>query len=138
MNPNEWKQNGRVSIWRYEGNPRNYPGWHLNCDEAGAASLRNLVASLANSPELARRTVSVAGPVQEQLAVPNCPAEPWAPEKLILEVSSNWFISEAEDKVVLGFPIEMAIELESGLQSLSQGDGDYYIGEKGSELWFWW
>ena len=138
MNPNEWKQNGRVSIWSYEGNPRNYPGWHLNCDEAGVASLRSLVASLANSQELARRTVSVTRPVQEQLAVPNCSAKPRAPEKLILEVSSNWFISEAENKVVLGFPVEMAIELDGGLRSLSQGDGDYYIGEKGSELWFWW
>lgn len=102
------------------------------------ASLRNLVASLANSQELARRTVSVTRPVQEQLAVPNCSAKPRSPEKLILEVSSKWFISEAEDKVVLGFPVEMAIELECGLQSLSQGDGDYYIGEKESELWFWW
>ena len=138
MNPNDWKQNGRVSIWSYEGKPRNYPGWHLNCDEAGALSLMRLVASLANSPELAKRTVSVTRPVQEQLAVPNCSAKPRAPEKLVLEVSSKWFISEAKDKVVLGFPAEMAIELESGLRSLSQGDGDYYIGEKGSELWFWW
>ena len=138
MNPNEWKQNGKVSIWSYEGNPRNYPGWHLNCDEPGAASLSSLVASLANSQGLAKRTVSVTRPVRKQLAVPNCSAKPWAPEKLVLEVSSKWFISETEHKVVLGFPVEMAVELERGLQSLSQGGGDYYIGEKGSELWFWW
>ncbi|RJG17556.1 hypothetical protein D4A39_12700 [Alcanivorax profundi] len=101
-------------------------------------SLMRLVASLANSPELAKRTVSVTRPVQAQLAVPNCSAKPRVPEKLVLEVSSKWFISEAKDKIVLGFPAEMAIELENGLRSLSQGDGDYYIGEKGSELWFWW
>ena len=110
----------------------------MNCDEVGAASLRRLVASLANSPVLSKRTVSVTRPVQDQLSVPNCLAKPRAPEKLVLEVSPKWFISEVGDKVLLGFPVEMAAELDIGLQSLSQGDGDYYIGEKGSELWFWW
>lgn len=138
MNINDWKQDGRVSIWRYEGDLRNYPGWQLNCDEAGAASLVCLIKVLAQSTESSERTVSVTRPAQRQLSVPNCSAKSRSPDKLILKVSPEWCISELEGKVILCFPREMASEIENGLQALLEGGGDYCIGEKGSKLWFWW
>lgn len=138
MNPNDWKQSGRVSIWTYQGNPRSYRGWHLNCDEEGAGSLADLVSALAGAPEPSRRTVIITKPTQRQLAVPNCSAKPRSPQKFVLTISADWSITEAEDLVVLGFPGDMAGEIETGLQALLRCDGDYNVGTEGSELWFWW
>jgi len=34
---------GRVSLWRYNLNERNYPGWNLDVDAAGCGSLLELI-----------------------------------------------------------------------------------------------
>lgn len=138
MNPNEWKQRGRVSIWSYDGSPRNYPGWHLNCDQAGAASLISLVKALLDSQEDAHRTVVVTGPAESQLAVPNCRATPSSPQRLVVKIAPEWRLSELAGKLELCFPREMGQAIIEGLQGLVEGKGDYSIGENGCQLWFWW
>ncbi len=28
----KWRQRGRVYLWQYQENTRNYPGWHMTAD----------------------------------------------------------------------------------------------------------
>lgn len=67
---NTWRQSGRVSLWRYTENERNYPGWNLNADAAGCRSLLELLDALTITGA-GGRMVTVTQPTSEQLRVPN-------------------------------------------------------------------
>ena len=67
---NAWKQSGRISLWRYTENQRNFPGWHLNGDADGCQSLLALLDALAADGE-GSRTVAIIAPTKTQLSVPN-------------------------------------------------------------------
>lgn len=56
---------GRVSLWRYTENERNYPGWNLNADAAGCRSLLELLDALTITGA-GGRTVTVTQPTSEQ------------------------------------------------------------------------
>jgi hypothetical protein len=37
-----WKQQGRVYLWRYKENRKNYPGWHFTADAVACNALLEL------------------------------------------------------------------------------------------------
>lgn len=138
MKMTEWKQKGVVSLWSYEGNPRHFPGWHLNCDEEGANSLVELVQALTASGVGAARTIKLSAPTKKQLSVPNCREKYKSSEKMVLNLSKKWVVVNADEKLIIEFPTEMANQLITGITGIAAGIGDYSIGSEGSKLWFWW
>jgi len=144
-NANSWKQSGRISLWRYTQNERNFPGWHLNADTAGCQSLLALLEALA-ADGFGSRTVSLTGPTRSQLGVPNnlSGQAPWvAPDRLRVMLAANpdeWSFPQQLDPAVLTVGSAWLAQLREGIAGIPNGRGDYSIGErKGSlPLWFWW
>jgi len=60
----EWKQEGRLSVWRFHINADNYEGWHLNGDVPACSSLVDLIERMSASRHPTWRKL---------LLVPECP-----------------------------------------------------------------
>ena len=141
MNINKWKQSGNIYIWRYQDNPRNYPGWHLSANNSGCISFSELLQALIDSPPEANRTVQLSVPTEKQFCVPNCNRKPIAETKLRIKRSGNtdkWALTKNEDKLQLDIGIVYLQKFISGIADIQQGKGDYCIGRDNQELWFWW
>ena len=142
---NLWKQSGRISLWRYSENERNFPGWHLNADAAGCQSLINLLDALA-ADGAGSRTVALSAPTTKQLGVPNNKGglAAWvAPDKLRVKFSpapQEWSFLPDLDPAVIAVGSAWLAQLREGIAGIPAGRGDYSIGDrKGSlPLWFWW
>ena len=142
-----WKQTGNVSLWRYTGNERNYPGWHLTADTAGCESLIALLDALAADGIPASRAVEITPPSKAQLGVPNnkSGSAAWrSPSKLRVTFSSDpadWSFPPDLEPAVLAVGSDRLAELREGISGIPHGRGDYSIGSAGngsSRLWFWW
>jgi len=139
-----WKQSGRISLWRYTENERNYPGWHLNADAEGCNSLRALLEALAADGD-GSRTVVLTAPTKIQAGVPNNRSgrAAWvAPAKLQIAyspTSSDWAFPPDLEPAVLTMGSDWVALLLEGIAGIPKGRGDYSIGGDGSlPLWFWW
>jgi hypothetical protein len=142
-----WKQAGRVSLWRYTENQRNFPGWHLTADATGCSSLISLLDAFASDNIAVTRTLEIVAPTAEILAVPNnlSGRAGWvAPARLCFSysvVSSQWAFPCASDPAVLTVGSEWLAPLRKGLEGIPSGVGDYSIGNYSDgnlRLWFWW
>lgn len=142
---NSWTQSGRISLWRYTENERNFPGWHLNADAAGCQSLLALLEALA-ADGAGSRTIAVTAPTKAQLGVPNNKRglAAWvAPDKLRVTLSptaEEWSFPAELDPAVMTVGSGWLAQLREGIAGIPEGRGDYSIGDrKGSHsLWFWW
>lgn len=139
-----WKPSGTVSLWRYTVNTRNYPGWHLNADATGCRSLLDLLDALATEPG-SYRTIPLRPPSETQLEVPNNRRAPLVTAtKLQLALSdmpTQWRFPPDHDPASLTIGSDWLAPLRKGLLDITQGRGDYSIGNEGNEsqrLWFWW
>lgn len=149
-NPNDWKQIGDVFLWHYPGGSRNYCGWHLTADKAGANSLMSLLDAFRACSEYRRRKVRLSAPTQAMLAVPNYQAKHQAGAALEIkylpgdEHSSQWKLSAEGGRVTVALGHGKLMELRQGLQDVAKGEGDYAIGPADKAdwesmcLWFWW
>ncbi len=142
-----WKQSGRISLWYYVENQRNYPGWHLTADAAGCASLLALIDALAADGIAALRTVDITPPSKAQLGVPNNRSglAAWrAPRKLRVSFSTtpaHWSLPQDVDSAVITVGSDWLAPLREGILGIPLGRGDYAVGPSGKgncSLWFWW
>ncbi len=141
MNINKWKQSGNIYIWRYQDNPKNYRGWHLSANNSGCISISELLQALIDSPPEAYRTVQLSVPTDKQFCVPNCKRKPISETKLIIVKSGipdEWTLTNNEDKLQLNIGTVYLHKFISGIADIQRGEGDYFIGRKDQELWFWW
>jgi hypothetical protein len=143
-----WRQAGRLSLWHYTENERNYPGWHLSLDSAGSISLATLLRAFAESKAESYRTLVVTAPTRAVLGVANNrggAAGFRAPSKWRLKYlpdpdsSKTWRFGEEGSVVELTVGSDGLEELITGVEGIPQGKGDYSIGlDANEELWFWW
>jgi hypothetical protein len=57
-----WRQEGRISLWRYRKPARMYADWHFSADKIGCASLLRLLDILYGAKFPAHRTLTVTDP----------------------------------------------------------------------------
>ena len=141
MSIKKWKQSGNVYIWRYQDNPKNYPGWHLSANNAGCMSISELLRAFIDSPPETNRTVQLSVPTEKQFCVPNCNRRPIPETKLRITKSGipdEWALKNIEDKLQLDIGTVYLQKLISGIADIQQQKGDYCIGHTHQELWFWW
>ena len=136
---------GRIYLWRYRERTRNYPGFHLSADRAGAGQLLTLLVSLAKArtPQLANVTLDPA--TADVLAIPNnrgaaissyrhweLSVDPrYEPERLHFTVVGDRARAELS-------PVQVE-SLAAGVEDIRERRGDYSIGdEEEHQLWFWW
>lgn len=84
-----WRQSGRLFLWRFTENVRNYPGWHFMLDRAGSISISQLMHAMSRTSGNCIRTVQISQPTTEVLRVPNNKASGCiAPTKLRIELDT--------------------------------------------------
>lgn len=136
---------GRISLWRYTENARNYPGWHLNVDVEGGQFLCNLLDGFL-AGGVGPRAIRITPPTSKQLSVPNNRggrAAWFAPTEWVLVPDANlgtWLFPSAPSEAMLTLGAEYIPPLRKGIAGLLAGQGDYAIGDTHSRdvLWFWW
>ena len=144
MPSDHWQQSGSVWLWRYQSNDRNYPGWHLTADRAGAASLVELLDKLASGDQSGMRTVQLGRPTPAILSVPNNRSAEWtSPAKLRVAFADDpneWIFActDVAAQLMLGrdwFPL-----LSTAVSRIPLGEGDFSIGppDPNQRLWLWW
>lgn len=144
-----WKQKGVISLWRYEENIRNYPGWHLTADATGVESLIFLLNLMRESCAATYRTITITPPSASALCVPNNKggkASFIAPQKWRIEytkraeLSETWHFPVTSESASLLMGANFLALLAAGVEGILHGKGDYSIGSSGADnsvLWFW-
>lgn len=150
-----WRQRGRVYLWRYKENTRNYPGWHMTADHEACTSLVELIDAMQVARWPSNATVAVSPPTDDILLVPNNRggAARWtAPTSLKLKYTRDqvdadfWSLGLQGGTLILAMGATALATLQKGILDIANGKGDYCIGADeahgtaGSDavLWFWW
>lgn len=132
-------QVGRIALWRYRENRRNYPGYHVSCDDAAADWLARRLAVLAPNERL---VLSLVPPTKSVLAVAANWAEAVGFTQLTITCDPSALtlaFSETHPHCRLSISGADLAELVEGIKAIKRGEGDYCIGETDQqELWFWW
>lgn len=140
----DWKQRGRISVWRYTENRRNYGGWHLTADAEGADSVTALLVALNADPPGASRGLVVSPPSRQELGVPNNrQSGTVVPRKLRLmshAEADHWTLRQEGENLLMIVGADWILKIRDGATGIAEGRGDFYIGENAEDerLWFWW
>ncbi|GJM08357.1 MAG: hypothetical protein DHS20C11_06330 [Lysobacteraceae bacterium] len=136
-----WRQKGKIYLWRYEGNEKNYPGYHFATNKSGLASFRVLLGALLEAKLGANRTIRLEQPTRDILAVPNnTRGRAVSRERLGIEkgAESQWQVIETTEsvKIVLG---EKWITEFTDMLKLVKPQVEPSVGPKGStRVNLWW
>lgn len=137
-----WKNRGSISLWHYEGFPKNYCGYHLTADAEGCRFLSGLFERFREAKYPARKRILLDPPTPDQLKIPNCsrkcvPAR-WVEFRFRREFDKDhWQITENEGAVTIETGEAGLSELDRGVADIIRGEGDWSIGSEKNSLWFW-
>jgi len=147
-NIEKYKVEGKVFIWKFLENTRNYPGWNLTMDTKCAESLEKLFNLMEESEYPSKKTLEIFSPTQKQLIVPNDRGghASWkTKEQLILNFNkfgyeNLWKLIESKNILELSFGKNKIYELKNAITGITKGEGDYGICDDSGEniLYFWW
>jgi hypothetical protein len=138
-----WTLQGHLYLWRYKGDPRNYPGWHLTADADACQSLLGLIDSMQASEFSSRTEISLSTPTAVQFVLVNAPWQPVAAQSLTLSyypskfAPDHWRLVEDSGRVNLELGHQPLGDLRQGIVDVGRFKGDYCIGRDGEKLWFW-
>jgi len=148
-----WKQRGRVCLWRYADDCRNFPGWDFSADASGRAAILELLKLMLNARWSSRANIVLArgeflatltsghkgrvvSPESFKLKYPKdrVPVDHWHWE-------GNWI----EPELTLGRA--KLTEFIDAIECLARGENDFRIGDEAQPLhgidksnvsiWFW-
>lgn len=131
---------GRTVVWTY-GENRNFPGWHLCCDQPAAAFIVEMIDAMLAAQWPARKTIPLATDPAFTTAS-GCTSEPRFARSLEIRFTKDgppdgWRLEERDGKISLSIGCDMIKAMRNGVLGLTSGRGDYAIGD-GPCLWFWW
>ena len=138
-----WTNYGSISLWHYEGFPKNYNGYHLAADNQGCIFLLGLVERFRNAQYPARKAIALTPPAADQLAVPNCPQQ-CIPAKRVEfcfrrdYADVHWSIVDHDGSIIIETGATGLCALDRGVGDILLGKGDWSTGEGTQSLWFWW
>jgi len=144
----KFKVNGKVYIWKYIENQRNYPGWNLTVDLKASKNLSELLDLMTASDWPSKKIISTELPTETQLKIPNnnIGLAKWKSKpKLTLnykkgESENHWLITETDNGVEIQFGKTKLVDLKNTINGIPKGEGDYAISDLDDNniLYFWW
>lgn len=142
------KVSGRVYIWKYTDNDRNYPGWNLTVDDTASQELSQLLDLMEKCQWSTNKRILTARPTDDEIKVPNNwngHAKWTTKPKVIFSFKTNmtpdyWETTETADELEISFGKEKLKELRDAIVNIPNGKGDHSIADKdeNSILTFWW
>ena len=95
----EWKQTGKLYLWRYLENTRNYSGWNIAFNRECRESMMSLVSKILKNRVASIDILKISKPTRKVLRIPNNmhgKAKWESPSRLIFvyngENSQDWSI----------------------------------------------
>lgn len=146
MNIDDWRQQGRIYLWRYPPTRTRHAGWHVTTDTTGSGSIVDLLDRMERAGQPIWRTLTLHAPNANIVAVPNFgdPAH-GGPDKMRLVYrpdDPDFAVSSEDERLVLRFGSARLPDLRSAFVEVGIGGGDFAIwpnaAKGGTALWFWW
>jgi hypothetical protein len=138
----KWQQRGRIYLWQYTENTRNFPGWHLVVDSSARDSLVALVVSLNEAQDPVHRTLEINRPTHNVLCIPNNKdglARFSAPTKLVIHFDPTsedlWALDCVDDAAEWRLGANSMTELGAALADPNEFFDRTFGRDK--QLWFW-
>ena len=141
METYNWKQKGNLYLWRYENNPKNYPGWHLTGDMEGISSLCTLLTIMQNEGRNVKRTVQLSLPTSKELSILGCSSKAIPEKKVVIHLEIDepieWCIKPYGDSMdIIANPYSIKGFVKS-LNERLQGENDFSFSHGENQIWFW-
>jgi|LakMenEpi03Aug12_release.lakeMendotaPanAssembly.Ray.scaffolds.fasta_scaffold1288176_1 hypothetical protein len=142
------KISGRVYIWKYTDNDRNYPGWNMTVDNSASQELSQLLDMMEKCEWSTNKNILTTRPTDNEISAPNNKngVAKWTTKsKIIFSLKTNmtpdfWVTTETADELEISFGKEKLKELKEAIINISKGKGDHSIADKDDNniLTFWW
>jgi len=142
------KISGRVYIWKYTDNERNYPGWNLTVDNLASEELLVLFDMMGQCEWSTNKKLLTTRPTDKEIITPNNRngnAKWTTKSKIIFSLKTNttpdyWATTETADELKISFGKEKLMGLRDAIIDIPKGKGDYSIADKDDNniLTFWW
>ena len=144
----KYKITGKIYVWKFRENQRNFPGWNLTVNDECAMGLNRLFELMEQSEFPSKKSIKTTTPTYNQLRVPNNlnGKAKWESKPTITlnykkyENENLWEIIEEDDRIELRFGTAKMKELKKGINGIPKGEGDYGICDDQDEniFNFWW
>jgi hypothetical protein len=144
----KFKVSGKVFLWKYKDNQRNYPGWNLTVDKVASPNLVDLLDLMDSCEWSTKKTLTTEEPTQAQLNVPNNQrgqagwksAQQLTLNSRKLESDDFWAVIENNGDVEIQFGKGKLKKLRTAIAEIPLGKGDFAISDTKEEniLYFWW
>lgn len=146
---NKLKVKGKIYIWKYLENSRNYPGWNITTDKIGGESLLELIDLMITCKWSSKKTFQTIEPNKNQLNVPNNKngkAEWKSVQNLTLNLKKEiepdfWEIIDKGNEIEISLGNNSLLKLEKAIKRILNNDGDFAIYSSNDDenvLYFWW
>jgi hypothetical protein len=150
----KWKQRGKIYLWQYIDNIKNYPGWNFAADEKACMSLINLIDLMKTATWPSSIILNISAPTPKILKVPNnkggnarwktvgtfklkYPKDQVDPDCWLFSLDST------KHQIQLTLGRSWLEALQQGIVDINKGKGDFSINptlgnNQDEPLWFWW
>jgi hypothetical protein len=148
-----WRQSGKVFLWRFPDDDRNYPGWNCTADKDGCRSLLDLFALMAVAEWGAKMDIALSTPTGAIASLPGRGGKWLSPGRLRLlhpkgKVTDNfWRWDGSLQSPTLTIGKSKVDALRHAFESVAAGRGDFCIHADDQKLqgfdpermaiWFW-
>lgn len=143
--------NGKVYVWKYLENYKNYPGWNFTVDKMAAKQLTELFSLMLSSEFPTKKKIETSVPSKPQLEVPNNlhgKADYKTKSTVVFNLKKSgksdlWNIVEQDDSLEIILGIEKLYELNNAIGKILLGEGDFAIYDKNEKsrdnlFYIWW
>lgn len=145
---NKLKITGKIYLWKYLENSKNYPGWNITVDKTGGDNLLELINLMKTCEWSSKKSIQIFKPNQEQLNVPNNKngkAEWKSTQNLILNLKKEvepdfWEVIDKGNDIEILLGNNSLLKLENSIKRILNNEGDFAISSNDDEniLYFWW
>jgi hypothetical protein len=150
-----WRLHGKVFLWRFAENTRNYPGWDCTADPEGCRSLLDLFTLMADAACSSKKDITITRPTEEIATRPGhrCGGEWLSPGRLRLVypkskvVDNLWRWDCNLQSATLTIGRSKLEALRHAFESVGAGKGDFCIHADDQNvhgfdpekmaIWFW-
>jgi hypothetical protein len=142
------KISGRVYIWKYADNDRNYPGWNITVDNLASEELSVLFDMMGQCEWSTNKKILATRPTDQEIGTPNNRngiAKWTTKSKIVFSLKTNttpdyWATTETVDELEISFGKEKLRGLWDAIINIPKGKGDHSIADKDDNniLTFWW
>jgi hypothetical protein len=141
------KIGGKVHIWTYKDNQRNYPGWNITTDLKASEQLTQLLNLMNLCDWSSKKTFRTESPTNNQLSTLNNQRgfTTWKSKPNLTlnckttEPEDHWLIRETDFGIEIQFGKTKLTELKNSINRIREGEGDFAISDQNDEniLYFW-